>query len=350
MATKVTLCIFCHNQKPFARAALASAFNQDYPGLEIVITDDKSTDGTEVLVEELVRAYRGPHRVIFQKNPVNVGLVESINRAMAVATGEFMVIAAADDISHPSRCRTLVEGWLRHDRKIHLVHSGFRRIDEHDRELPLTPGEIQLQAKPAPFVQRENPEDVIRTFVPYVFGCTAGWDRTLVDRFGPLRSRCAQEDVVMALRGTLTGGVLFLPQPLVDYRLHSSNVYHINFQLADSGVVRTKEEFELLEGFKLRNLRFKGPIHDNFEADVARAAQEGFIPPATAKSLNDYIQHQRRLTHAEIQLRGGGMAERTRALLELRRLEGRIRGRDVLRLLPRTLYRFARTSLHPRKR
>lgn len=350
MATKVTLCIFCYNQKPFARAAMAAAFNQDYLNLEIVITDDTSTDGTDILVGELVQAYRGPHRVVFQKNPVNVGLVESINRAMAAATGEFMVIAAADDISYPSRCRTLVDAWEKHDRKIHLVHSGFRRIDEHDRELPLTPGEVQLQAKPAPFVQRENPEDVIRSFVPYVFGCTAGWDRTLVDRFGPLRSRCSQEDVVMALRGTLTGGVLFLPQQLVDYRLHSSNAYHINFQLADSGVVRTKEEFEQLEGFKLRNLRYKGPIHDNFEADVASAAQEGFIPSGTAKSLTDYIQRQRQLAQAEIQLRGGGVTERTQALLELRRLEGKVRGRDVIRLLPKSLYRFARTSLYTRKR
>lgn len=351
MATKVSLCVFCHNQEAYVRQALESAFQQDYSPLEIIVTDDASTDGTFALVNTLAAQYRGPHRVLARRNETGLGLAGSLNQVMELVSGDFIVVAAGDDISYPSRCRTLVEAWERHDRKYHLVHSGFRRIDHLGGPLPLTPAEQQIQAQPGPVVlQRVPPAEGMRSFAPFVYGCTAAWARPIFDIFGPLKSRVVQEDVVMGQRAGLAGGALFLPQQLIDYRLHGANIYHVNFQLQDSGLVRNAREFEQLEAFKLRNLRLKGPIHDNFAADVATAARAGMIDTDIAQSLETLIARQRQHTAAEIGLRSGGFVERVRCLLALRRLDGRLLAREAIRLLPRPLYRQSRILLQSRAR
>jgi len=346
MAPQVTLCIFCYNQEAYVRQALEGAFQQACQNLTILVTDDASTDGTFARISALIEGYRGPHRVVAQRNAQNLGFTESVNQAMRLAEGDFLVMAGGDDVSVPSRCQELVDTWEKFDRKYHVLHSGFRRIDENGGPLPLLARERELQAYSEPTVQQARPEEGTRVFAPHIYGCTEAWDRTLFERFGSLKSGVRQEDVVMALRGTLTGGILFLPQPLVDYRLHSSNMYNLDFRVSEAGLVTTAREFDQLEAFKLRDLRFKAPIHDNFEADVATAARTGLLGEAAAKSLTDLIRTQRMVTAAEIALRAGGLLSRGRALRQLRRLKGRIWPREIVRILPTPLYRAFRIRVN----
>jgi glycosyltransferase involved in cell wall biosynthesis len=42
----VSLCIFTYNQEKYIREAVEGALSQDYPNLEIIISDDNSTDST----------------------------------------------------------------------------------------------------------------------------------------------------------------------------------------------------------------------------------------------------------------------------------------------------------------
>ena len=155
----------------------------------------------------------------------------------------------------------------------------------------------------------------------------------------------------MSLRGLLTGGVLFLPEPLVDYRLHSQNIFQTDVrQIAMTGEVGTREELVRLEALKLRNFGFKEAIYDNFEADVASAAKGGLVDESTATALAALIRKQRARAKAEVILRTAGLPARGVALLALWRLERRLSLGEIMRLLPKPIYERCRVALHSSRR
>ena len=54
----VSFCIKCYNQAHLIGEALAGAFEQTYPNMEIVVSDDASTDGSVDVIKKLVEEYR----------------------------------------------------------------------------------------------------------------------------------------------------------------------------------------------------------------------------------------------------------------------------------------------------
>ena len=64
----VTFALFSYNQEQFIRQAVESAFAQTYSPLEIILSDDFSSDGTFEIMQEMVAAYSGPHRVVLNQN------------------------------------------------------------------------------------------------------------------------------------------------------------------------------------------------------------------------------------------------------------------------------------------
>ena len=60
----VTFALFAYNQEKFIREAVEGAFSQTYEPLEIILSDDYSSDRTFEIIERMAAEYTGPHRVI----------------------------------------------------------------------------------------------------------------------------------------------------------------------------------------------------------------------------------------------------------------------------------------------
>ena len=80
------------------RAVLESVLAQSYQNLEIVVFDNGSTDGT---TEAVVAASQGDERVRLDIGESNRGASFSFNRTFELATGEYFLWVAADDIIGP---------------------------------------------------------------------------------------------------------------------------------------------------------------------------------------------------------------------------------------------------------
>ncbi len=124
----VTLFVLAYNQEALVRAAIEGAFAQTYQPLEIILSDDASPDGTFAVMQAMAAAYSGPHRVILNRNPANLGLTAHVSRVMQRATGAFVVQNAGDDVSHPERTAKLVAAWRAGAGRVMAVHSGMRRL------------------------------------------------------------------------------------------------------------------------------------------------------------------------------------------------------------------------------
>jgi glycosyltransferase involved in cell wall biosynthesis len=86
----VSFVLIAYNQEQFIAEAIQGAFAQTYSPLEIILSDDCSRDGTFRIMEEMANAYHGPHTVILNRNPKNLGIGGHVNRVMELAQGEWI--------------------------------------------------------------------------------------------------------------------------------------------------------------------------------------------------------------------------------------------------------------------
>lgn len=208
----VTLFVMTWKHARHVAAAMESAFAQTWPNLEILVSDDASPDGTWAEIERVAAGYAGPHRLRLNRNPTNLGILAHVNRVFELAEGRFLVHAAGDDVSDPERVARLAGAWLAGEGRVTAVHSAWRDLDEGGREGPIgRPAEALRGASPTPFevaVGRIN-----------CVGATAGWDRRVFDRFGPLpAARRAVEDGPLFFRASLLGEIAYLDAPLLGWR------------------------------------------------------------------------------------------------------------------------------------
>ena len=91
---KISVMVPTYNQAHFLEEAVASALAQDYPNLEVVISDDASTDETAGLVQRLSR----DPRVKAFRNERNIGRVANYRRLLGeLATGDWVINLDGDD-------------------------------------------------------------------------------------------------------------------------------------------------------------------------------------------------------------------------------------------------------------
>lgn len=214
-APKVAFVLFAYNQERFIREACEAALAQTWQPLDIILSDDGSTDGTFAIMQEVAASYRGPHGVRLNRNEKNLGLIGHVNRLMELTDADFIVVAAGDDVSLPRRTELLVDAWLQSGRAARSVHSAVTRIDAAGRALgewspPVT------DAHPSPASHLGD--------MRLVIGASHAWSREVFDTFGPITHARAYEDLVIAFRSMLLGELRYVAQPLVRYRVGIGNL------------------------------------------------------------------------------------------------------------------------------
>ena len=105
---KLSYVLLSHNREKYVRAAVESAFAQDYEGeLEYIFSDDCSSDRTFEIIKECVAAYKGNRRVVVTQPPSNLKTAGNFNHAVSLAQGDWIIRADDDDISAIDRCSVI---------------------------------------------------------------------------------------------------------------------------------------------------------------------------------------------------------------------------------------------------
>ena len=212
---RVTFALFAFNQEDFVREAIESAFAQDYGPLEIILSDDCSTDRTYEIMQQMAATYDGPHRVIARRNPFNLGTALHVQSAFDASSGDLFVVAAGDDISTPDRVTALTKAWDAAGRPEGAVHSG-RESFRDGRTIARVP------AKRTTYSGRDLEGYAEGYWLPAA-APTCAYTRGVFERFGPLLGGSIIEDAPLFLRVALIGEFIACNQPLVRHRLHDAN-------------------------------------------------------------------------------------------------------------------------------
>ncbi|MEM4406818.1 MAG: glycosyltransferase [Candidatus Methanomethylicaceae archaeon] len=126
MTPKVSVIMSVHNGEVFLEQAIDSVLGQSFQEFEFVIVDDASTDRTWDICAECA-VY--DHRIILLRNSNNIGLTQSLNRAIEVSKGEYIARQDADDISVSSRLEKQVQ-FLGENPDVGVVGTWVAYVDE----------------------------------------------------------------------------------------------------------------------------------------------------------------------------------------------------------------------------
>jgi glycosyltransferase involved in cell wall biosynthesis len=87
-----------YNGEPFLQEAVESILAQTFTDFELLLLNDGSTDKSQKILESFT-----DHRIRIIQNPVNVGLIATLNKGIEEAKGRYIVRMDADDISVSER-------------------------------------------------------------------------------------------------------------------------------------------------------------------------------------------------------------------------------------------------------
>jgi glycosyltransferase involved in cell wall biosynthesis len=93
---KFSICIPNYNYERYLGRTIRSVLDQSEVDLEILISDNASTDGSVALA----RSFEDP-RIQIRVNSVNVGFAGNLDRAARMASGDWMIMLSSDDLALP---------------------------------------------------------------------------------------------------------------------------------------------------------------------------------------------------------------------------------------------------------
>lgn len=99
MNNLITVGIPVYNGEKFIAKTLESIINQTYKNLEIIVSDNLSTDSTINIVKEFMAIDK---RIKLNINPINLGFSGNLNKIIELSNAEYIALYHADDIYEPT--------------------------------------------------------------------------------------------------------------------------------------------------------------------------------------------------------------------------------------------------------
>ncbi len=208
---KVSVIVASYNGERFVAETMHSILRQTFIDLELVVIDDGSTDGTRTILRGLADA-DARMRVIEKDNE---GLIATLNRGIAEARGAYIARIDHDDIMRPARVERQA-AFL--DANPDFIGVGcLMQAMQEDGTYVGTPRirYEQLRHEPGAFPPRQQ----------WLYGPTPMIRAEALRKAGGYRAKfLASEDRDLCWRLGDIGRLERLPEVLVDYRYHGSNM------------------------------------------------------------------------------------------------------------------------------
>ena len=202
----VSVILPVHNAEDFIEASIRSILNQTISDFELIIINDGSNDTSDSIIKE---AIQGDSRVRYFSRE-NKGLVATLNEGIELSRGKWIARMDADDISLPNR----LEIQLRElkERSADVCGTWIRRFGNFESRIvkpPIADNLIKLE---------------MLFSCPFAHPSIIASSEVMKDALYDLNWSIV-EDYDLWVRLAIKGvKMINVPQSLLDYRVHSSQV------------------------------------------------------------------------------------------------------------------------------
>jgi len=254
--------LFTYNQEEFIRQSVCSLLDQDYPNLEIIISDDCSSDRTYEFICDLAESYTGLHKIMIRKTDSNLGIGKHVVELMSLAQGEYFFLAAGDDISLLNRVSSVYSYWQEEGSECKAVFSNLVKIDKLGNELG-----VLFKKKPV----FADSIDSFKAGLPcWAVGASLAIHRSLYDVYGSFHPDLNQEDGCLVFRALLNGRCSYFDHCTVLYRFHDNNV-------SQGLSIKQKIKFKSRENLLWKNWIKDALISNAEDASLSRLLRRGHL-------------------------------------------------------------------------
>jgi glycosyltransferase involved in cell wall biosynthesis len=128
---RISIVIPSYNKAKFIRDTLNSLIDQKYPGIEVIIQDGGSSDGSLEIIKSFAKRYP---KIFKWESKKDKGQTEAINKGFKKATGEIFAYLNSDDIYKKGALRKVGAYFAKHPKTLWLAGKG-ETIDEQGRKI-----------------------------------------------------------------------------------------------------------------------------------------------------------------------------------------------------------------------
>jgi glycosyltransferase involved in cell wall biosynthesis len=246
----VSVALITYNGEKYLRQQLDSIFSQTYKPLEVIASDDCSTDGTMLILDN----YSQSRGLKVYRNKKNGGYVKNFERTVGLCSGHYIAPSDQDDIWLPYKIERLVEEIGSNS----LVYSDAELIDFNGGKIAHSVASYSR----LPQCSRNFFSKLL--FNAAIIGCTALFKKELLKKVLPIPEGEKYHDWWLSIVAAIQQGIAYVPEPLMYYRLHGENALGL------------KKDGRFID--KAFGFIFARPNRDFFVHQVSRMTRFGELP------------------------------------------------------------------------
>jgi glycosyltransferase involved in cell wall biosynthesis len=134
-----------YNGEQYLRRALESLLRQTYKSLELIISDNASTDATGAICLEYAAK---DQRIRYHRNAVNIGVYANFRLVLELASGDFFMWSSVDDLRPPTAVENCLEVLLKNGQAV-LAHGSVLVKVEGKEDLVEVTNEVSISGSRA---------------------------------------------------------------------------------------------------------------------------------------------------------------------------------------------------------
>lgn len=207
----VTVIITSYNHREFITQTIESVLGQTYQPIQLLIIDDCSTDGSQDLIKEL----SVKHSFDYLLNEQNIGLNNSMVKALSSAKGTYLCFVASDDYFAATKVEAQVQ---------FLVQSGDDGVYSNGYAFENGVNSlIELNRVFTSYNQTEALHFLYQQDWGGPLMQSGMFKKTLLVDLVDIRREFKSDDWAFAIKAFEVYKIGFLNEPLFYYRIHNSN-------------------------------------------------------------------------------------------------------------------------------
>lgn len=255
----VSICIPVYNSGQYIDETLESLINQTYKNIEIIVSDNASTDNTKKIILDKQSI---DSRISYFRNYENIGYVNNIKNAVSKAKGDFIAIFHSDDIYENTIIRKEMDQLLKNENigAVFSILATFSELKPNNLKFPKL--YVLCQSYPIYDSARNIFIGGMKEYLPVItkygniFTCPSLMCRKKIylEIGGYKDTYPSNEDFDLWLRTLILGyRIVMINEPLLKYRLSKNQGSSIYSNLTDLPMV-----YDVLRDFKNNNPQLFG--------------------------------------------------------------------------------------------
>lgn len=224
----VSVIVPLYNHEDYVLDCLSSIHDQTYSNIELIVIDDGSSDSSFMLARRLLETRFAKRFAGVQvlQNSRNLGAHGTINRGIALSSGQFISVINSDDLYHPNRLSNILQ--LMRDNRSELGFSLVDVIGDPEPGSALTvPDAFLMYPQRLAFLAQRDPTlgfALLRQNIAVSTGNLV-FSRSLYDRVGPFQDLKYCHDWFFVLQALFYTEPVMALDPLYLYRVHANNSF-----------------------------------------------------------------------------------------------------------------------------